>query len=127
MREMVEPDGQCVGGHVGRKIGVGLKDLPQERAGIVAAAGQMLAQQRGHAGFGAIGDHLERIDEVLPLGSQASEPVLFRQGLHLKVMRRALAKLFELVDLQVQSLNFLSQLSLALLKSMELGVGGVFG
>ena len=127
MCEMVEPDGQCVVSHVGREIGVGLKDLAQERAGIVVAAGQMLAQQRGHAGFGAVGDHLERIDEVLALGAQASEPILFRQGLHLNVMRSACAKLFEVGDPQIQSLNFFSQLSLALLKSVEFGVGGVFG
>jgi hypothetical protein len=68
MREMVEPDGQRVGRQIGREIGVGLKGLAQERTGIVVAAGQMLAQQLGHTGFAAIGDHLERIDEVLPLG-----------------------------------------------------------
>ena len=67
--EMVQPDGECVVGQVGGQIGVGVKDLTQERSDIVAAAGHMLAQQRSHARFSAVGNHFESIDEVLALGA----------------------------------------------------------
>ena len=76
--EMVEADGQGVGGQVRGKIGLGIEDLTQQRAGIVGA-GDMLAKQRCHAGFGAIGDHLDGIDEVLALGAQTSEAIFLRQ------------------------------------------------
>ena len=42
-------------------------------------------------------------------------------------MRSVLADLFELVELQVPSLNLFPQLSLALLKSINLGFGGFLG
>ena len=45
MGEVVEPDGECVGGRVGDEICLGLKDLPDEGAGIVVTAGQMWAQE----------------------------------------------------------------------------------
>ena len=69
LREMVESDGECVGGQVGCEIRLGLEDLAQQSARIVSTARQMLTQQRGQAGLGAISNHLERIDEVLPLGA----------------------------------------------------------
>ena len=38
LREMVESDGQCVGGQVGCEIRLGLEDLAQQGAGIVTTA-----------------------------------------------------------------------------------------
>ena len=58
---MVEPNGQRIGGQAGREIGLGLEDLAQPAACVVSS-GEMLAKQRGHADFGAISDHLDRID-----------------------------------------------------------------
>ena len=38
-----------------------------------------------------------------------------------------LSLLFEVVDLQIQRLNLFPQVSFALLKTLDLGVAGVFG
>ena len=87
----------------------------------------MLAQQRRHAGFGAISDHLESVDEVLAFRPQAGEAVFLRQGLDGNVMLCFLAQLFEVADLQIQNLDLFLQVSLALLKPLDLGLGGILG
>ena len=124
--EMVERDGQGVAGQVRGEISLGIENLAQQGAGIVRA-GDMLAQQRSQAGFGAIGDHLDGIDEMLPLGAQTSKAVFFRQGLHRNVMRGVLAQLFKFLDLQVQVSDLFPQVALALLKSLEFRLRGIRG
>ena len=46
--EMVEPNGQRIGGQVGREIGLGLEDLAQQ-APCIVRAGEMLPKQRGRS------------------------------------------------------------------------------
>jgi hypothetical protein len=84
-----------------------------------AATGQMLPHQRGNAGFGAVGNHLESIEEVISFGAQASELGFFRQGLDRNVMLGFIAPLFEVVDLRIQDLNLFLQVSLALVKPSD--------
>ena len=87
----------------------------------------MVTEQRRHAGFGAIGDHLESVDEVLTFRAQTGEAVFLRQGLHWNVMVGFLPQLFETVDLQIQSLNLFLQVALALLKTLDLRLGRILG
>jgi hypothetical protein len=53
--------------------------------------------------------------------------VFFRQGLHGNVMVGFLAQLFEVADLQIQNLDLFLEVSLALLKTLDLGLGGILG
>src|ERR1039458_445067 len=56
-----------------------------------------------------------------------SEAVLLRRRLHRDVMLGFFSPLFGVVDLKIQSLNLFPHLSFALLKTLDLGIAGVFG
>ena len=53
------------------------------------------------------------------------EPVCLRQCRHRNVMRRFVPLFFELAEFQVEHLNHIPQLSLALLEARHLGVAGI--
>src|SRR2546430_11464775 len=59
---MMQADRQGVGGQVREEIHLSIENLAQQGTRILGAS-QMLAQQRSQAGFGAIGDHFDGIDE----------------------------------------------------------------
>src|SRR5215472_1048361 len=74
---MMQPDSQDVGGQVRDEIRLGIENLAQQGASIVGAS-DMLAEQQGQAGLGAIGDHFDGVDEMLTFGAQTSEAVFLR-------------------------------------------------
>src|SRR2546426_10786668 len=114
---MVEPNGQDVGCRVGHQVHFVVEDLTQQSACVISTR-KMFSQQGSQTGLGAVADHLDGIDEMLPLCAQTSEAVLFGQGLHRDVMCGLLALLFEVVNLHIKMLNLFLQLSLLLLISM---------
>ena len=75
---MVQLEGQGSLLFVGHEIGLGIVDGAEQTSGIVGP-GHGFAQQRGHGGLGAVGDHLDGVDQVLCFGGQAVEPVGLRQ------------------------------------------------
>ena len=78
LSQVVESDCQGAGSHVRGKVGLGIEDLSEQSAGIVGSS-DMFAKELCHAGFGAISDHLDGIDEMLSFRAQTSKAVLFRQ------------------------------------------------
>jgi len=55
----------------------------------------MLAQGIGHRRLGAVGNHLDDVDEVLALGAELAKALLFRQLLDADMPRGGLAFGFE--------------------------------
>ena len=55
------------------------------------------------------------------------KPVFLRQGRHGNVTLGILALLFEVFDLQVQSLNLFPHLPFASLKALHLALAGILG
>ena len=96
---------------VGNQIGIGVIDLPQQSASIVGAR-HFFAKYRHHAGFRAIADHLDRVDEVFSLGAQSGEAILLRQIFDGNVMRGRLAFLLQFFQLALELFDFLLLLAL---------------
>ena len=96
---------------VGNQIGIGVIDLPQQSASIVGAR-HFFAEDRYHAGFRAIADHLDGVDEVLSLGAQSGEAILLRQIFDGNVMWGRLALLLQFFQLALELFDFLLLLAL---------------
>ena len=80
----------------------------------------MLAQRLGHRGLGAVGDHLDRIDEMLALGTQALEAFLFGQFFEGDMALRGLALSFQRGDFFLQLCDVLLELGFTALEGVHL-------
>jgi hypothetical protein len=68
----VEARGQGLGFFIGNEIDLGAVDGAQQTASIIMAA-HRLAYDLRHGPLGSIGDHFDRVGEVLGLRAQAIE------------------------------------------------------
>jgi hypothetical protein len=109
--EMVQFHGQCSGVEVGNQISIGVIDLPQQSASIVGAR-HFFSEDGHHAGFRAIADHLDRVDEALSFRAQSGEAILLRQVFDGNVMRGRLAFLLQFFQLALELFDFLLLLAL---------------
>src|ERR1017187_4062003 len=114
LRQMMQTDRQRLGSEIGNQIDLGVVDLPQKSARIVGAF-QLFADGGSHAGFRAIRDHFDGVEEVLSLGAQARETVCFRQFLNRDLAGRLFAPLLELIQGRLELLDAFLQFSLMLL------------
>ena len=75
---LMQANGKFFGLVIGQDIGFhGIQTTKQASCVVLAAQG--VADNVRHGGFGAVGNELDRVDEILALHAQHSEPVLRRQ------------------------------------------------
>src|SRR5260370_18849825 len=97
LREVMEADGQRLGVEVSNEIPLRIVDLSEQSAGVVGTR-QLLASRCGHAGFRAIGNHLNSVEEALSLRAQSCEAILFGKVLDGDLTGRLLPFLLQLIQ-----------------------------
>jgi hypothetical protein len=100
------------------QIGFGAVDLPQQGTRVVGAF-QLFADGGSHAGFRAVRNHLDGVEEVLSLRAQSREAVWFRQVLNGDLTGHLLAPLLELLQFRLELLDAFLHLPLMLLVAAD--------